>query len=156
MFPPGAGIVIRKQAWLQSVPELQQIAGVSGNSLSSKCEDVEMLSYLFYAGWELWFNKDMIIEHIIPKSRFERDYIISFFRGVGLSRFQTRIIGYKPWQRFWVMPIYMINDLRKIILHFIKYRNFLKNDVVAAGEMECLLNIFLSPFFNWKKMRFND
>ncbi|TAF10951.1 MAG: glycosyltransferase family 2 protein [Nostocales cyanobacterium] len=152
MFPPGAGIVIRKQAWLESVPERQQITGVSGNSLITKCEDVEMLSYIFYAGWELWFNKDMNIDHKIPKSRLERDYIIRFFKGVGLSRYQTRIIAYKPWEKIFVVPAYMINDLRKIILHFIKYRNELNADIVAAGEMELLLKIFISPFYHWKKM----
>ncbi|NEO57004.1 MAG: glycosyltransferase family 2 protein [Okeania sp. SIO3B5] len=150
MFPPGAGIVIRKQAWLESVPECQQITGVSGNSLLTKCEDVEMLSYIFYAGWELWFNKDMNIDHKMPKSRFEKNYIIKFFKGVGLSRYQTRMIAYKPWENVFVVPAHMVNDLRKIMLHFIKYRNIIKTDIVAAGEMELFLSIFLSPFYHWK------
>lgn len=109
MFPPGAGIVIRKQACLESVPERQKITGVSGESLSTKSEDIEMLSYIFYAGWELWFNKDINIDHKIPKSRFERNYIIYiilFFQGVGLSRYQRKMIAYEPWQNFlFYLPI---------------------------------------------------
>ncbi|AFZ55626.1 glycosyltransferase family 2 protein [Anabaena cylindrica FACHB-243] len=156
MFPPGAGIVIRKQAWLESVPERQQITGVSGNSLLTKSEDVEMLSYIFYAGWELWFNKDMNINHKIPKSRFERGYIIKFFKGVGLSRYQTRMIAYKPWQFFFVLPAYMVNDVLKIMLHLIKYSSVIKTDIVAAGEMELLISIFISPFYHWKKKIFHN
>ena len=151
LFPPGAGIVIRKQAWLESVPERQQIVGVSGTSVSTKSEDVEMLSYIFYAGWELWFNKDMHIDHVIPKKRLEQEYIIKFFRGIGLSRYQTRMIGYKSWQKPFVTAAYLINDLRKMVLHFIKYRSVLKADVVAAGEMELLINILISPFSHYKQ-----
>jgi hypothetical protein len=79
MFPPRAGIVIQKKASLKSVPERQKITGVSGESLSTKSEDIEMLSYIFYRGWELCFNKDMNIDHKIPKFRFERNYLIRFF-----------------------------------------------------------------------------
>ena len=151
MFPPGAGIVIRKKAWLESVPEEQQIMGVSGTSLSTKSEDVEMLSYIFYNNWKLWYNHNMIIQHTIPKSRFEKDYILRFFRGVGLSRYQTRMIAYQPWQKPFMILIYMINDLRKLIYHFLTYRQILKTDVVTAGEKELLISILISPFYHWKK-----
>jgi glycosyltransferase involved in cell wall biosynthesis len=146
MYPPGAGIVIRKQAWLNSVPERQKIAGVAGNSLATKCEDVEMLSYLLYGGWELWFNHQMIMYHKIPCSRLSRDYILRFFKGVGMSRYETRMIAYKPWQRIIMIPAYFVNDVRKIIVHFWKYRDRLDKDVIAAGEMEFLINVCLSCF----------
>ena len=155
MFPPGAGIVIRKKAWLETVPQSQKIMGVSGSSLATKSEDVELLSYIFYGGWELWFNKDMIIYHQMPKNRFERDYIIRFFRGIGLSRYQTRMIAYPTWQKPWILIAYTINDLRKLIYHFLTYRKVLKTDSVAAGEMELLINIFISPFYHWKQVILN-
>ena len=110
-----------------------------------------MLSYIFYGGWELWFNHEQLIYHVIPQSRFERDYIISFFKGVGLSRYHTRMIAYKSWQKPLMMVIYLINDIRKLIYHFLAYRQVLKTDVVAAGEMELLINILISPFSYWKK-----
>ena len=155
MFPPGAGIVIRKKAWLESVPEEQQIMGVSGTSLSTKSEDVEMLSYIFYNNWELWFNHNMVIEHIIPKSRLEKDYILKFFRGVGLSRYQTRMIAYKPWQRPFTTTAYFINDLKKIIIFYFKNRKILDTDIVKKGEMELLINILIGTFESWKKL-FNN
>ena len=143
MFPPGAGIVIKKQAWLESVPKRPLLPNTN--------EDLEMLSQIWQAGWEIWFNPEMQIDHIIPKYRLEKDYLIPFFRINGLSRYYVRMLNYQPWQRPLVIPIYMVNDLRKMIFYFLRYRNFLKTDVVAAGEMEMLLNVFLSPFYHWNK-----
>jgi glycosyltransferase involved in cell wall biosynthesis len=151
MFPPGAGIVIRKEAWLKSVPTEQQIVGVSGSSVLTKCEDVEMLSYLLYDGWELWFNKDMHMDHIIPQSRLTKDYIMRFFKGVGLSRYQTRMIAYQKWQRPIVAPLYFANDLRKLITFYWQNKNVLETDIVTAGEMQLLKSVLVSPFQKSKK-----
>ncbi len=151
MFPPGAGIIIRKQAWLESVPEHPIIT----DFLTLRGEDIEMSSHIWQAGWEIWFNSKMHIDHLIPKSRFEKEYLRRLFRENGLTRCQIRMLGYKPWQRPFIIPLYMINDFRKIIRHFIKYRKVLKSDIVAAGEMELLINIFISPFSYWNNMLFN-
>ncbi|MFP4122212.1 MAG: hormogonium polysaccharide biosynthesis glycosyltransferase HpsE [Coleofasciculus sp.] len=139
MFPPGAGIVIRKQAWIETVPERPLLPQTN--------EDLEMLSYIWQGGWELWFNPAMEIDHFIPKSRFDKDYLRRFFQNNGRLRYQVRMLAYKPWQRPLVVPIYLGNDIRKLILHFLKYRSVLKTDVVAAGEMELLLTILLRNFY---------
>jgi glycosyltransferase involved in cell wall biosynthesis len=139
MFPPGAGIVIRKQAWIETVPERPLLPQTN--------EDLEMLSYIWQGGWELWFNPAMEIDHFIPKSRFDQEYLRRFFQNNGRLRYQVRMLAYKPWQRPLVVPIYLGNDIRKLILHFLKYRSVLKTDVVAAGEMELLLTILLRNFY---------
>lgn len=151
VLPPGAGIVIRKQAWLECIPSRPLLKGVSGQSLLAKGEDIETLSYLKRAGWEIWHNPEMHITHLIPKSRFEKDYLIRFFRGCGFSRYSTRIISYKAWQRPIVIPVYIVNDLKKIIVHFLKYRKTIQTDIVAACEMEFLLCSFVSPFYFWNR-----
>lgn len=138
MFPPGAGIVIRKQAWLESIPEQPLLTQTS--------EDVEMLSYIWQNGWEIWFSPEMQIDHFIPRSRFEKEYLKHFFQENGWSRYYVRMLKYKPWQRPFVIPLYMANDLKKLLLHFMKYRRVLETDIIAAGEMELLLSLFLSPF----------
>jgi glycosyltransferase involved in cell wall biosynthesis len=138
MYPPGAGIVIRKQAWLESVPERPLLPQTN--------EDLEMLYYLWKKDWELWFNKDMQIDHLIPKSRFEMDYLKKFFYENGLCRYYFRMINYQTWQRPIMIFPYVINDLRKAIIHYVRYREVLNKDVVATGEMELLLGSFLSPF----------
>lgn len=140
VYPAAAGIVIRKQAWLESVPEsiiLPQIG-----------EDVEMLSHIRNNGWEIWFNPEMEIEHKIYKYRLEKDYLIKFFRSIGLSRYQTRMFNYPQWQQPLVIPFYAINDFKKIIVHLLKYRSLLKTDMIAACELEFLLSSFYSPIHN--------
>jgi glycosyltransferase involved in cell wall biosynthesis len=139
MFPPGAGIVIRKEAWLASIPERPLLPQTS--------EDIEMLSQIWQAGWEIWFNPEMEIEHVIPESRFDGNYLKRFFRENGLCRYYVRMLKYKRWQMPLVIPGYMANDLRKLMCHWFKYRKVLKDDKVAAGEMELLLTTVLSPFY---------
>lgn len=155
VLPPGAGIVIRKQAWLESVPDRLFFQGRVGSSLVA-AEDTEALLYIRKAGWEIWYNPEMCIDHRIPKGRLEREYLMNLLRGVGLSRHRTRMLGFKVWQRPLIFPIYMANDLRKILLHFIKYQSILKTDVVAACEMELYLGSLRSPFYIWKKQIFKE
>ncbi|HEY9651162.1 MAG TPA: hormogonium polysaccharide biosynthesis glycosyltransferase HpsE, partial [Coleofasciculaceae cyanobacterium] len=86
MFPPGAGIVIRTLAWFESIPEHPQLPQTN--------EDLEMLSYIWQADWEIWFNPEMEIDHFIPKSRLEKDYLMRFFQKNGRLRYQVRMLGY--------------------------------------------------------------
>ncbi|MEH1891282.1 MAG: hormogonium polysaccharide biosynthesis glycosyltransferase HpsE [Nostoc sp.] len=149
LLPPSAGLVVRKKAWLKSVPDKSILTGrVKGNMLTS--EDLEMLSYIQKAGWEIWYNPEMEISHKIPSSRLQKDYLIPFFRGIGLSRYITRMVNVKYVYRPVVLLAYMINDLRKITFHFIKYRAMLKTDLVAACEMQLFLSSLISPFYLWK------
>ncbi|WP_373527036.1 hormogonium polysaccharide biosynthesis glycosyltransferase HpsE [Nostoc sp.] len=149
LLPPSAGLVVRKQAWLESVPNKPILTGrVKGNMLTS--EDLEMLSYIQKSGWEIWYNPEMEINHKIPSSRLQKDYLIPFFRGIGLSRYVTRMVNVKQVYKPVALLAYMINDLRKITLHLLKYRNILKTDLVAACEMQLFLSSLVSPFYLWK------
>ncbi|BAZ31747.1 glycosyl transferase family protein [Cylindrospermum sp. NIES-4074] len=149
LLPPSAGLVVRRQAWLDSVPNQPILTGrVTGNMLTS--EDLEMLSYIQKMGWEIWYNPDMEIDHKIPNTRLQRDYLIPFFRGIGLSRYVTRMVNIQPWYKPVVLLAYMLNDLRKMGLHIVKYRTKLQTDLVAACEMELFISSFVSPFYLWK------
>ncbi|MBD2196494.1 MULTISPECIES: hormogonium polysaccharide biosynthesis glycosyltransferase HpsE [Calothrix] len=150
LLPPSAGLVIRREAWLKSIPNQMILTGrVSNNTLTG--EDLEMLSYLQKFGWEIWYNPEMEIYHKIPSWRLQREYLIPFFRGIGLSRFVTRMIPLKPYYRPLAFLFYLINDLRKIIWHLIKYGKGLKTDLVAACEMQLFYSSFISPFYLWKQ-----
>ncbi|MBD2690627.1 hormogonium polysaccharide biosynthesis glycosyltransferase HpsE [Anabaena catenula] len=143
MFPPGAGIVIRKKAWLESIPAIPLLPQTS--------EDLEMLHYLWQKGWKLWFNAEMELDHLIPKSRFQQEYLRKFFHQNGLCRYYFRMLNYQPWQRPIMSLIYMVNDFKAAIIFYMKNRNYLKTDVVINGEMELLISLSLSPFYHWKK-----
>ncbi|MEA5504227.1 hormogonium polysaccharide biosynthesis glycosyltransferase HpsE [Halotia wernerae UHCC 0503] len=149
LLPPSAGLVVRRQAWLESVPTQPILTGrITGNMLTS--EDLEMLCYLQKSGWEIWYNPEMEIYHKIPKARLQKDYLIPFFKGIGLSRYVTRMVNIKPWYRPAAIVGYTINDLRKIILHLLKYRTKVKYDLVIACEMQLFLSSLISPFYLWK------
>ncbi|NER30891.1 MAG: glycosyltransferase family 2 protein [Symploca sp. SIO1C4] len=151
LLPAGAGLVIRKQAWLDHVPQLPVLTGVCTTALSSKGEDLETLSYIRNAGLEIWYNPEMSIHHGIPKSRLEKKYLVKLFRGVGLSRYPIRMLRFKAWQKPFILPVYMVNDLRKLIIYFIRNRQILKSDLVATCEIELLVHSIFSPFYHWSK-----
>lgn len=150
LLPPSAGLVIRKQAWLENVPNKLILTGrANGKMLTS--EDLEVLSHIQQSNWEIWYNPTMEIYHKIPHWRLEKSYLTSLIRGIGLSRHVTRMVGVKPWQKPLVIPAYMANDLRKIILHILKYGNKVNTDLITACEMQLYISSLVSPFFIWQK-----
>ena len=154
VLPPGAGIVVCKQAWLKSVPKRLLLQGrVSGLQLPG--DDLEAFLYLRRAGWEIWYNPDMEIYHKIPKQRLQRAYLIKLMRGIGLSRYHTRMLSWKPWQKPFMLILYMINDIRKIVIHIAKYGTLYKIDPVYAAEKELMINSLFSPFYSWKQSILN-
>ncbi|BAY12818.1 hormogonium polysaccharide biosynthesis glycosyltransferase HpsE [Calothrix sp. NIES-2098] len=148
LLPPSAGLVIRRQAWLDCMPNQMILTGrVSHNMLTG--EDLEMLSYIQKAGWEIWYNPEMEIYHKIPSWRLQREYLIPFFRGIGLSRYVTRMINIKPWSRPLALFAYTLNDLRKIAFHLLRYGLYVKHSLVLSCEMQLFLSSFISPLYLW-------
>ncbi|MEA5551282.1 hormogonium polysaccharide biosynthesis glycosyltransferase HpsE [Anabaena cylindrica UHCC 0172] len=151
-FPPGAGLVVRRHLWKNYVPKKLFLVGRVGSSMLAG-EDVEAMLYIYRAGWEIWYNPEMRIEHIIPAWRLERDYLISLMRGIGWSRFYLRMLMLANWQRPFLFFVYLLNDGRKAILYYIRHRKMIKSEVVADCEMERLFATFISPFYlGWIKI----
>ncbi|MEM1168435.1 MAG: hormogonium polysaccharide biosynthesis glycosyltransferase HpsE [Cyanobacteria bacterium P01_H01_bin.35] len=149
VIPPSAGLVVRREAWLENVPKDCILSGRKQGSMLT-AEDTETISYIQQGGWEIWYNPAMEVIHKIPKHRLEKDYLISFFRGIGLSRYVTRMLGVKLWLKPLAFLAYTVNDTRKIIRHLLKYNLKLRTDVVAASELELYINSLISPFYLWK------
>jgi glycosyltransferase involved in cell wall biosynthesis len=148
VLPPSAGLVVRKQAWLTAPSKVILGGRVEGSMLTG--EDLEVLSHIQQADWEIWYNPAMEVTHKIPRQRLERSYLIPFFQGIGHSRFITRMLSIQPRQRPLMFLAYTANDLRKITLHFLKHYSHLKTDLVAACEMQLMVSSLLSPFYLWK------
>lgn len=149
LLPPAAGLVVRKQAWIESVPERIILCGrVDKNMVCG--DDLEAILHIQHAGWEVWYNPAMEMQHKIPTWRLEREYLLPFFRGVGLSRHVTRMLSFKPWQRPIAFLAYFANDSRKVLLHLAKHRFQVKSDLVAACEMELFISSLFSAFYLWK------
>ncbi|NEP61930.1 MAG: glycosyltransferase family 2 protein [Symploca sp. SIO2G7] len=146
LFPAGAGLVVRRQAWLSAVPEQPRLSGVSGQKLTGKGEDIEALSYIRKAGWQIWHNPEMQIQHVIGRDRMSPSYLISLFRGVGLSRYHTRMIRFQRWQRPFVVIAYGLNDLRRWLLYYLAHYQE-KPSIVVRCELTLLYYSLLSPFY---------
>lgn len=148
-YPEGVGLVIRRDVWLDYVPEKQMIQGPVKSGFALKGEENESLSHLFRTDWELWYNGEMSIVHRIPKERLERGYLLNFFRIIGLSQHRFRMLRYSFWQRPIVFPLFIVNDVRRIVQHYVKYRSVLGNDIAADCEWQMALHRLISPFYIW-------
>lgn len=150
ILPPGAGLVVRRQVWLDHVPRQCFLQGrVSGPKLPG--EDLETLLHIQQAKWEVWYNPAMQISHQIPHWRLEKGYLTSLCRGIGLSRYHTRMLSVPSWQRPFIFPIYVANDLRKIVVHLCRHRQRVHSDLIAACELELFVGSLLSPLYIWKE-----
>ena len=145
-LPPGAGLVIRKQAWCENVPIQPKVVGNMGTALA-RGDDYEPLLYIHKAGWEIWYNPAMHIDHQIPSWRLEKDYLLSLAHCCGLATCQLLMINATTWQKPWIWWRTLLGNLRRTILHLIKYKGKLKTDLVAAFQLKFFLGSMLSPFY---------
>ncbi|NJK28550.1 MAG: hypothetical protein HC925_09110 [Coleofasciculaceae cyanobacterium SM2_3_26] len=114
-------------------------------------EDLEVLSHIQQSPWEIWYNPDMELGHKIPHWRLERASPHCFdSRHWAESLMSTRTIGVSPTMKPVLTVAYMANDLRKVLLHLLKYGTAVKTDLAAACELELYLTSLASPFYLWK------
>lgn len=150
LLPPSAGLVVRRQAWLGSMPETSLLRGRNQSSMLTG-EDTEALTYLQRSGWEIWYNPAMRLWHRIPQWRLERSYLIPFFQGIGLSRYVTRMQALSPWLRPLALPAYAANDLRKALLLILRYGFGLRHNLVAQCELTLAMSSLCSPLYFWRQ-----
>ncbi|MDZ8188361.1 MAG: hormogonium polysaccharide biosynthesis glycosyltransferase HpsE [Nostoc sp. ChiSLP02] len=148
-LPPGAGLVVRKQAWCESVPEELVFKGRL-TKLMIGGDDTEALLYLHKAGWEIWYNPAMHIAHQIPPSRLEKDYLLILARGYGLCIFQLRLINARNWQKPIIFVKTVLGNLNRILQHILKYRGDLKSNLIALFEINFYWASMISPFYSLK------
>lgn len=150
VLPPGAGLVVKKQAWLENVPKSCFLQGrVAGHQLPG--EDLEAVLYIQRAGWEIWYNPEMALLHCIPSWRLTPEYLLKLCQTIGLSRFYTRMLSVQKWQRPAAALVYMGRDLFKVSRHLIRHRKRLDSDLIALCELKLYLNSLVSPFYLLRK-----
>ncbi|MEL7353388.1 MAG: hormogonium polysaccharide biosynthesis glycosyltransferase HpsE [Cyanobacteria bacterium P01_A01_bin.116] len=150
ILPPGAGLVVRRQAWIENVPKERTLADKFGKREAG--EDLEVVLRIQRAGWPVWYNANMWMHHDIPEHRLTRQYLVTLCKGIGLSRYHTRMLSFSPWQRpLMVMP-YALNDVRKIIRHLVHHRQAVLTDTVTASEMVLYIASLVSPLHSWYRL----
>jgi glycosyltransferase involved in cell wall biosynthesis len=145
-LPPSAAWIVRREAWLKYVPPIPTLSGRTKGSMVQG-DDYEPLLYLHKAGWEIWYNPAMHVNHKIPSQRLERNYLIALSKGCGICVFQLRLINTKSWQKPLLFTRIVLANFRRVLIHLFKYKQQVKTDLVAACEMAFLLSCMLSPFY---------
>ncbi len=146
ILPPGAGLVVRRESWRNHVPEQLLLKGRIRNSMLAS-EDLEAVCHIQNAGWEIWYNPAMKMQHCIPKSRLERNYLVALIGGIGLARYHIRMMRLPLWQRPLATLLYGANDLRKIVRHLIQHGRSNHDDLAIACEWAMLSSSVLSPLY---------
>ena len=151
ILPPAAGLVVRKQAWLESVPA-RLFLNNKGKAAGLASEDLEAILYIQNSGWEVWYNPEMVVQHVIPNGRLRENYLTTLFRCVGLSRFHVRLLGIESWKHPLAIPAYVANDIRKLVLHRIRYGSREQLSIPEMCHRVLLKSTVASPTFLLKKV----
>lgn len=146
ILPPSAGMVIRREAWLKHLPEKLVLSGRTQKSTLTG-EDLEAVLHIQRAGWEVWYNPAMCLEHLIPAHRLTRPHLISLMKGIGLSRHRTRMLSVDAGKRLQMLVLYALNDLRKIIWNLLKHGKRTWTDPVTVSEMSLYWHSLVSPLY---------
>lgn len=159
MLPPGAGLVVRRQAWLDTVPATLSLTGRSDRSMMAG-EDLEALAYIQRAGWEVWYNPAMELDHKISAHRLEESYLRKLVWGIGLCRHRIRTLRHPRYQSSLMFPFYLANDLRKALIYIpqllsLKISNpkhFPSCQGTLAQRLEAIYRLatLLGPFYFWQ------
>lgn len=143
-LPAGAGLVVRKQAWLDSMPAQPLRTQRGGN-------DYEISLHMHRQGWQIWHNPAMQIAHHIPAKRVEPDYLRGLAFQYGLCTTELLMIAANPWHRPFILARNLAGGLRRTIAHWLVHRRSLDQDPGAACYMAFHLGSLFSPFAYLRK-----
>jgi glycosyltransferase involved in cell wall biosynthesis len=139
-FVWGAGMSFRKSAFERLIEAGYNslLTGRNGKNLAAG-EDSELGFAFRLAGWKIWYDESLRLQHYIPASRFDWKYVVKMYDGFGSSH---AIFGlYKPvlkgktyqparfyrkiFRDFWPLYLKKLNgqiSLAEGNLDYLKYR----------------------------------
>lgn len=150
MLPPAAMLVVRRKAWLMSVPSQPLMKGRLGTSMLGG-EDFEVLLHMHQNNWQIWYAPTVKASHHIPSWRLERDYLLDLIRGASLPIASLRLMYTPFWKKGFVSARIILGNLKRLIIHGWKYRHQLRRNVVVDCEMAFFFWGMLSPFYALKQ-----
>jgi hypothetical protein len=126
---------------------------ISGHLLGG--EDIECLTHLHRAGWEIWHFPAMLIHHVMPPARVKMDYLKKLCRAGGLVRHHLRMMRTRTAMRPAVATGYLILDAIRLAYHVVRHPWMRGSDIVVRCRREYLVGTLMSPFFlyYWKSQR---
>jgi glycosyltransferase involved in cell wall biosynthesis len=138
-LPAGAGLVVRRKAWLASIPEQLTRVTRGGN-------DYEISLRLYRQGWEIWHNPTMQIEHYIPAQRVERAYLTKLAWFYGLCTCEVHLIIVPLWKKPFFLGKSFLGSLRRLVQHLIQHWSQ-RHRLNQSCRTAFLLGTVLSPFY---------
>jgi glycosyltransferase involved in cell wall biosynthesis len=155
-LPSGAGLIVRRTAWLGSVPQKPVLKGRLGDSFLAG-EDYEAVLHLYHKGWEIWYEPELEVIHVIPDWRMQPAYLRSLAWGAGLVMCHLWMVGVPGWKFPWVFCKTMLGNLRQVLCRLAQYRLNLMTDWVNTVEITFFLAAAISPlYFLYTQVRWNS
>ncbi|NJO19715.1 MAG: glycosyltransferase family 2 protein [Spirulinaceae cyanobacterium RM2_2_10] len=146
-LPPGAAMVVRRQAWLDHVPAQPSLGGkIIGGSMVQG-DDWEPLLHMYKAGWKIWYSPDLHTHHQIPAWRLEREYLLRLIHGSCLAFCPLRMIVAEPLQRPLIMARTVLGNTYRALSYWLRHRTSIRHDTVAACELQIYLSRIASVFY---------
>lgn len=143
-LPPGAGMVVNRQRWLDAVPESMSVVGRTADILISG-SDYAALLYLHRAGHGIAYNPCMVLHHAIPAGRLERAYLLPLAYGIGMAICQLRFINARGLRRWEISLRTFVGGLRRMVMRLWQYGPGLRSDLNLTFLFCFYLGGMLSP-----------
>jgi glycosyltransferase involved in cell wall biosynthesis len=150
VLPPGAGLVVRRAAWLAAVPRPEQLfftGRISGHLLGG--EDIECLTYLNRAGWEIWHFPALLIHHVMSSGRVKPEYLNGLCRAGGLVRHHLRMMRISAPVRPVAVAGFLALDAIRLTGHVVRHPWLNQGDIVNRCRRQYLVGTLVSPVFLW-------
>ncbi|MEM6838532.1 MAG: hormogonium polysaccharide biosynthesis glycosyltransferase HpsE [Cyanobacteria bacterium P01_C01_bin.120] len=112
ILPAGAGLVVRRSAWLACLP--RNLVRISQGG-----DDYEISLRLAKCGWEIYYNPAMQVQHYIPATRLKRNYLLQLTYRYGLCTCQLMMLDVSFWQQPFLLMKFSLGTVKRILKHFI-------------------------------------
>ncbi len=92
--PVGAGICLRAEILrgiYQDEKTAADVPGRTGNGFGGG-EDLAMAILAWKMGFECWYVPSLVLCHLLPPRRMEKDYLLKLYRGIGAGQASVRRI----------------------------------------------------------------
>jgi glycosyltransferase involved in cell wall biosynthesis len=143
-LPPGAGLVVRKRAWQEAIPQRLVRVGNGG-------DDYEISIRMHQRGWEIWYAPALKIDHFIPAVRLKREYLRRLTHQYGICTCDLVLLNATRSQHPFLLTKVLLGSLKRIIKHLAKHgmnsRKVLEDDCMLSFHV----GTFKSPFLHVMK-----
>lgn len=135
IVPAGAGLVVRRSAWLACLPRTLVRISQGG-------DDYEISLRLAKNGWEIYYNPAMRIQHYIPATRLERDYLLQLTHRYGLCTCQLMMLEVPLWKQPFLLAKFSLGTAKRIVKHVFA-NGFWQSDITVQCQMSFYQGNFL-------------